>query len=115
MIARHVGIIQPVRGLLEAVKVVKDQRLPIHQHLLAGQAEPVLGEVPRREIGAGVLQDHNARETRRPIVQVLLVGKTRGLDAVVAPLQAALAPPLERGQAGLVALGFGVAPNVSPR
>src|SRR5439155_830071 len=63
----------------------------------------MIGEIPRGRVRAGMAKDHNPPEPPRPLVEVLLLREPSRLDAVVAPFQAAVAPPLEACHAVRVA------------
>ena len=96
---------QPGPHGLEPLKVVEDKRLAVDRRRAGVQIDLVLHEVPGRQVPSGVL-DHPHAGKARPAVQVLLVGELAVLDAVVAPLEALLAPPVENGAArGVVAKG----------
>src|SRR5437762_2103415 len=64
--------------------------------------EPAQRGVPGPE-RPGVVQDADIREARGPVVEVALVSELAVLEPVVAPLEAALAPPAQRRQTARVA------------
>src|SRR3954454_20236542 len=52
--------------------------------------------VPRRQPSGRVRRDLHTTEARGPVIQVLLVPIAVRLEAVIAPLDAAFSPPVER-------------------
>jgi hypothetical protein len=51
-------------------------------------------QVPRGEVGTGIVKDLNPREILWDNVKVLLIGESAVFHPVVTPLQATAAPPL---------------------
>jgi len=64
--------------------------------------DPVIGEVPRSQIRALVVQDHNALKKAWPVVQVFLVSEATVLAPVVTPLNATIPPPTEAGEGAFI-------------
>ncbi len=75
--------------------MIKDQRHASDQHPAVSPLQRILPDIPGRQVRARVPQDDDAGKLPGPAVEVLLVGEASLLDTVVAPLQTALAPPLQ--------------------
>ena len=80
---------------IERVEVEEDDGHVIDPGSAPTLVDRVIRDVPRRHPSADVLQDAHTVESLRPIVEVLLVAELPVLVTVVAPLDAALAPPVE--------------------
>ena len=87
----------------EAVEVEEQERALPHSEPIPVPTNRMIGEIPRGRVRAGMAKDHNPPEAPRPLVEVLLLREPSRLDAVVAPFQAAVAPPLEACHAVRVA------------
>ena len=66
-----------------------------------GLGEIVRRHVPRCETPAGMLEDVNTREKDWKLLEVLLVTELSVLPAEIAPLDAAVVPPLQSSEAVL--------------
>src|SRR5689334_4963892 len=81
---------------LDPVKVKEQQRIsPLDLDPVVVPFNTAIGEIPGREVGAEVRYHMNAAEHFGHPVEVALVGEPVALDPVVAPLDAALAPPAQ--------------------
>ena len=98
-----VWIKNAVTKLLKAVKVEKNQFLFIHKNTAIAGGDLVIRKVPWREICAFMLQHHRAIEKSGPLVQIFLVAISPRFFAVIAPFDTFLAPPLDAGEALLIA------------
>ena len=84
------------------MEVVEDDGHVVDPWSSVSLTQRVVGDVPGREAPADVLEDLDAFEALGPVVEVHLVAELPVLEAVVAPLEAPLAPPLERRRPRLV-------------
>ena len=100
--ALQAGIVQPAVDGLESMEMEEDQLIVINADTSAEEADLVVGEVPRGEVGAFVGQRGDALEQRRPLVEVFLVGVAAWLDPVITPFQAARAPPVQASARDLI-------------
>src|SRR4051795_5806279 len=60
------------------------------------QLGPILTGVPGSKPATGIGNDTHPLKSFRPVVQIALIAALAILTAIMAPLEAALAPPLER-------------------
>ena len=76
---------------------VKEQQLvsPLDLDLAVPVLQMVVGKIPGREIGSEMRYDVDAAKHFRQPVEIALVGEAVALDAVIAPFDAALAPPAQ--------------------
>src|SRR5213080_3673324 len=79
----------------ERLEVVEDQRIAVDVDSVVDGVQPVGTTVPRREAHTGLVQDSDAGETDRPLVEVLLIAELPVLDSLEAPFEATVAPPVE--------------------
>src|SRR5262249_55238234 len=94
----QVRVVNPGRDPLQRVKVVEAQGRVIDVDAAVDPRDGVVSDVPRTDVGADVLNDVNLWEEDGPDVEVLLGGEAVALQAVEAPLDAAVPPPVEDAQ-----------------
>src|SRR5262249_52162135 len=95
-------VVAPVVEQAHAVVVEEDERVVVDEHPPVAPTYVGLGDVPRGEPTALVAEDVHALEPLRPVIEVLLVAELPVLEAVVAPLDATVVPPVQGREPTLV-------------
>src|SRR5436190_4832256 len=91
---------EPAQTLAQSLKMKKDQRTAVVERDRAvAKADAVVADVPRRKIGADVLDRLHPREARSKAVEITLVGKAVAVNIVVAPFDASFPPPADDSNA----------------
>ena len=96
-------VVAAVEAHRDPVVVEEDEPHLVHPPLAIPLPEPVLRDVPRRQPAALVAEDMHALEPLEPVVEILLIAELAVLEPVIAPLDAAVMPPVKRLEAALVA------------
>src|SRR4029453_6211883 len=78
-------------------KKMKEQQLvaPLDLDLAVAPLQMIIGKIPGREVGPEMRDDMDAAEHFRQPVEVALVSEAVALHPVIAPFNAALAPPAQ--------------------
>src|ERR1700712_1871193 len=79
---------KPAQPFSQSLKMEKYQGSRIDQHLAVAKTDPVIADIPGREIGADIFDDFHAGGQARKPVEISLVGKTAVIDIVMAPFDA---------------------------
>src|SRR5262249_12580970 len=84
----------------QSLEMEEDQRpFAVDANLVVDDRNPVIADIPGRQIDAGMFQDFHPRRHLRKCVEIALVGKATAVDIVVAPLDALLPPPFDHAAA----------------
>ncbi len=98
MVARGSPIVRAISNDADFVEVEEDQGIFVDEDRATDLSNGIAAHVPGSEPAALVAKNVHPTESGRPFVEVLLVGEARRLEPEVAPLYAAVVPPVEAGE-----------------
>src|SRR5690348_10941304 len=102
-VASEIGVVYVSGKPAQSLEMEEDELLVIHAETIRCQFDGMTRDIPRRQVRAGMGDDMDAGKQLLESVEIFLVGVAVRLRAIVAPLDAARAPPIETGQSSIVA------------